>query len=133
VEPYLKTFILCDNVTKDILGRPVFSGVLNKIKAVTFPSYIPICIVTEWVLERGTYKEEIKVLTGNREQTYFKVPSRTFNCERDIAVKSFISPLKNFPLSSHGGLWFQAFLNDKLFLDFPIAVETKVSKIIGKI
>ena len=132
MEPYIKSFIMCDSVGKDISGRPIFSGVFDRLRGITFPSVISFCIITEWVVEGGNYKEEIKVLTQQKDKTYFEIPPRNFSSDKQVSVKKFILPLTNFPLYKPGMiLWFQVFLNEKLYTEVPVAIETKISRIIG--
>ena len=131
MEVFIKSFMLCDAIGKDMSERPVLSGIFNKIKAVTYPSNISFCIVTEWVVPEGDYKEEIKILTAQKDQLYFEILKRNFHCDQQFAVKRFLSPLKNFPLYRPGLVWFQAYLNDRLFTEFPLLLETKISRIIG--
>jgi len=131
LEPFIKTFILCDSIGKDLSERPVLSGIFNKIKAITYPSTISFCIVTEWVVGKGNYTEEIKILTTGKDKLYYEVLKRKFNCEKDFAVKRFLLSLKKFPLYKPGLLWFQVYLNEKIFTDVPVILETKVSRIIG--
>jgi len=111
--------------------RPVLSGIFNRIKAITYPSNISFSIVTEWVVTEGAYKEEIKILTDRKDELYVDILKRNFHCDKEFAVKRFLSPLKNFPLYRPGLVWFQAYLNEVLFTEFPLFLETKVSRIIG--
>jgi len=129
--PYLKSFILCDNITKDISGKPVLSGIFDKIKAFGYPSTKPFYIVTEWVVEEGSYREEIKVLTASKDKVYFDIPVREFSANKKLEIKKLILPVNKFPLYGSGGVWFQIYLNEKLYSEFPLIIETKVSRIIG--
>ena len=119
IAPTLQYAILCDAVTKDQLGKPIYIGVFNHL---TKPSSLPQFIISvKWICGIGDHNFKFKILDPNLKVLHStdNFPLQ-FKLKTDSIQREFT--LINFTFSVSGVYWIEIILNNESYLSIPLPV-----------
>ena len=117
--PVLQYVILCDAVTKDQSGKPVYIGAFDRLlKPGSLPQFI---IALKWICGIGSHNFKFNILDPELQVLHsigdFPI---NFKTKTDPVHADF--PMINFSFNKPGVYWIEIFLNDQTYLSVPLPV-----------
>ncbi len=126
VLPTLQFCVLCDNISNPPDGKPVFSGVFDKIIR---PSILPqFFIALRWINGFGEHKTTIKILDPELK-AIFNSPDILFKLTHLVSSNDNILRFANFNFSKSGVYWIEILLDNETHSAFPLPVFEDIKEI----
>ncbi len=124
IEPVLQYAILCDAITKDQSGKPVYIGAFhNLVKPGVLPQFI---IAFRWICGIGEHIFRFNILDPDLKNLHKTSDfSLQFKTKIDSVQREFTFINFNFKIS--GVYWIEVILNHNSYLSIPLPVHESIS------